>query len=130
MRNRKSFTYCSLGSDEFLDIALVTSHSRCQICRGTTPCAGCAQERRHEVPVPTKSRLEGPVGSDLEKGHFPHQSLEGKTGESGQLRTAQDSSPIWRTYRWQALCARLTLQSFAESFLVCSSWFQSLLFCP
>lgn len=56
----------------------VTSHSRCRICRGKTPCVGCVQERRREVPVLKKSWFEGPAGSDLEKGHFPHQSLKGK----------------------------------------------------
>lgn len=57
---------------------LVTSHSRCLICRERTLCAGCARERWHEAPTQRKNWPGGPEGFDLGKGHFPHQSLKRK----------------------------------------------------
>lgn len=70
---------------------LATSHSRYRIGRGRTLCVGCAQGTWREAPARRKSWPEGPAGSDLGKGHFPHRSCKRKERQSGHLRTAEDS---------------------------------------
>lgn len=99
-----------------LTLLLETSHSRCQIGRGKTLCVGCAQEMSHEVPAQRKNWPAGPEGSDLGKGHFPHQSLKRKQEKSGHLRTAEVTENLQRIYRQWALRARLTRESSTESF--------------
>lgn len=93
---------------------LVTSHSRCRIGRGRTLCVGCAQGTWHEAPAQRKSWPEGPAGSDLGKGHFPHRSYKRKEGQSGHLRTAEDSLHTERISRRRALRARLFWQSITD----------------
>lgn len=93
---------------------LVTSHSRCRIGRERTLCAGCAQGTWREAPARRKSWPEGPAGSDLGKGHFPHRSYKRKEGQSGHLRTAEDSFHTQRISRQRAPRARLFRQSIAD----------------
>lgn len=68
---------------------LVTSHSRCRIGRGRTPCVGCAQGMWREAPARRKSWPEGPAGSDLGKGHFPHRSYKRKQGQVWSLENCR-----------------------------------------
>lgn len=72
----------------FSTLPLVTSHSHCLICRERTLCAGCARERWHEAPAQRKSWPGDPAGSDLGKGHFPHQSLK-KKKKTGHMRNIE-----------------------------------------
>lgn len=78
---------------------LATSHSRYRIGRGRTLCVGCAQGTWREAPARRKSWPGGPAGSDLGKGHFPHRSCKRKEGQSGHLRTAEDSVHTQRISR-------------------------------
>ena len=78
----------------------VTSHSRCLICTERTLCAGCARGRWHEEPAQKKSWPGGPVGSDLGKGHFPHQSLKRKkkTQSHENWHTDTENHACWAHY--------------------------------
>lgn len=93
---------------------LATSHSRYRIGRGRTLCVGCAQGTWREAPARRKSWPEGPAGSDLGKGHFPHRSYKRKERQSGHLRTAEDSVHTQRISRRRAPRARLFRQSIAD----------------
>lgn len=99
---------------------LATSHSRYRIGRGRTLCVGCAQGTWREAPAQRKSWPEGPAGSDLGKGHFPHRSYKRKERQSGHLRTAEDSVHTQRISgtAGQALPAKHR------------RWLQSFPFCP
>lgn len=68
-----------LGEKSSWTSSLVISHSRCQICTGMTPCAGCGPGTSCAIRVLTRSWPAGPAGCDLVMGHFPHRSCEQNT---------------------------------------------------
>lgn len=92
----------------FLTSPLVTSHSRCLICRERTLCAGCARERWHGAPTQRKSWPGGPEGSDLGKGHFPHQSLR----ESKKRWSHKHGGGHVTHIHGEPMCARHLTQNF------------------
>lgn len=86
---RKAFRECKIRAELMLTVhwggrsswtwSLVRGHSRCRICTGTTPGAGCGPGTSCAGRVPTRSWPAGPAGCALGTGHFPHRSCERNT---------------------------------------------------
>lgn len=86
---RKAFRECKIRAELMLTVhwggrsswtwSLVRGHSRCRICTGTTPGAGCGPGTSCAGRVPTRSWPAGPAGCALGTDHFPHRSCERNT---------------------------------------------------
>lgn len=86
---QKALGECRTGAELVLTVrwggrsswtwSLVRGHSRCRICRGTTPGAGCGPGTSCAGRVPRRSWPAGPAGCAPAMGHSPHRSCERST---------------------------------------------------